>query len=97
MGRGLRFLPQGISTFLLRSWAMVAGWELNTPPARLVPMELIAGMGVIALAWRSPRLEPFMRKWFLHRPVVFSSRALRQWQASVTLFTSTVRFSALLS
>ena len=31
-----------------------------------------------------------MKKWFLHKPVVFSSKASSQWQESFTLFTSTV-------
>lgn len=52
-------------------------------------MGLVGIMGVVFLAWRIPRLEPLMRKWFLHRPVVLGGR-ISQWQNSVTLFTSVV-------
>ena len=48
-------------------------------------------MAVITLLWKDRRREAFMKKWFLHKPVVFSAKASRQWQESFTLFTSTVR------
>jgi rhomboid-like protein len=56
-------------------------------------MGLVGAMGVVFLAWRIPRLEPVMRKWFLHRPVVLGGR-IREWQNSVTLFTSVVSLSS---
>jgi len=74
----------------MRLYVVGQEYFLNTPPAHLAPVGLIGVMGTVFLAWKVKRWEPFMRKWWLHRPVILGSGAVRQWQNSVTLFTSTV-------
>ncbi|ORX40474.1 hypothetical protein BD324DRAFT_647404 [Kockovaella imperatae] len=84
----ITFLPKFLQTIILRTSVMILEGELNTPPATLVPLEIIGTMAFITLAWRGRRTEGFMRRWFLHRPVVFSTSAKKKWQESITLFTS---------
>ncbi|KAL7424497.1 hypothetical protein Q5752_000181 [Cryptotrichosporon argae] len=84
----LSFLPSAIATPIVRTYILTSEYLLNTPAAQLAPAGLIAGMGAVFLAWRVPRWEPFMRTWFLHRPVVFT-RGM-EWRNCVTLFTSTI-------
>ena len=74
----------------MRLYVLATEYTLNTPPAQLAPMAIISVMGVVFLGWRVRRLEPWMRKWWLHRPVVLSTRPIKQWAETVTLFTSTV-------
>ena len=91
----LSFLPQVITVPILRLYVLAKEYQLNTPAAQLAPMGIIAGMGLVFLGWRVKRLEPWMRKWWLHSPVVFGG-ARQKWAESVTLFTSTVSLDALL-
>lgn len=70
---------------------MASEFYLNTPTAQLAPLGLIGMMGGIFMAWKIKRFEPFMRRWFLHRPVIFTTSARREWANCVTMFTSTVR------
>lgn len=77
----------------MRMYVFGKEYLLNTPPAQLAPMGLIGVMGTVFLAWRVKRWEPFMRKWWLHRPVILGGGPVKEWQNSVTLFTSTVRGS----
>jgi len=79
-----------LKTPIMRLYVVGQEYFLNTPPAHLAPVGLIGVMGTVFLAWKVKRWEPFMRKWWLHRPVILGSGAARQWQNSVTLFTSTV-------
>jgi len=79
-----------LKTPIMRLYVVAQEYFLNTPPAHLAPVGLIGVMGTVFLAWKVKRWEPFMRKWWLHRPVILGSGAVRQWQNSVTLFTSTV-------
>lgn len=79
-----------LKTPIMRLYVVGQEYFLNTPPAHLAPVGLIGVMGTVFLAWKVKRWEPFMRKWWLHRPVILGSGAVRQWQNSVTLFTSTV-------
>jgi hypothetical protein len=78
----------------MRLYVVGQEYFLNTPPAHLAPVGLIGVMGTVFLAWKIKRWEPFMRKWWLHRPVVLGAGAARQWQNSVTLFTSTVSLAS---
>lgn len=80
-----------LKTPIMRLYVVGQEYFLNTPPAHLAPVGLIGVMGTVFLAWKVKRWEPFMRKWWLHRPVILGSGAVRQWQNSITLFTSTVR------
>jgi hypothetical protein len=82
-----------LKTPIMRLYVVGQEYFLNTPPAHLAPVGLIGVMGTVFLAWKVKRWEPFMRKWWLHRPVILGSGAVRQWQNSVTLFTSTVSTS----
>lgn len=82
-----------LKTPIMRLYVVGQEYFLNTPPAHLAPVGLIGVMGTVFLAWKVKRWEPFMRKWWLHRPVILGSGAVRQWQNSVTLFTSTVSVS----
>lgn len=79
-----------LKTPLMRIYVVGQEYMLNTPPAQLAPMALVGLMGTVFLAWRVKRWEPFMRKWWLHRPVILGGGAVKEWQNSVTLFTSTV-------
>lgn len=85
----LSFLPQFLLVPILRTYVIWEEWVLNSPPAQVAPTTLIAGMGGVFLLWRIRRLEPWMRKWWLHRPVVFGGPG-REWQNCVTLLTSVV-------
>ena len=84
----LSFLPKILFVPVVRTYIIYEEWKLNTPAAQYAPMELILGMGGVFLLWKVRRLEPWMRKWWLHRPMVFGGRS--EWQNSVTLFTSVV-------
>ncbi|WVO17103.1 hypothetical protein L204_104792 [Cryptococcus depauperatus] len=86
----LSFIPNIILIPILRTYVLASEFLLNTPAAQLAPLELIAGMGGIFLAWKVRRLEPFMKKWFLHRPVIFTHSTKLAWANCVTLLTSTV-------
>lgn len=77
---------------ILRIYVMTKEYMLNTPPAQLVPLQIVAGMGVVFLGWKIHGLEPWMRRWWLHRPVVLGG-AKQKWAETVTLFTSVVRLS----
>ncbi|WVR09662.1 hypothetical protein IAU60_006737 [Kwoniella sp. DSM 27419] len=90
----LSFLPNIILIPILRSYVLVSEFQLNSPPAQLAPLSLIAGMGSIFLLWKVRRLEPFMRRWWLHRPVVFG-RAKDEWKNCITMFTSTLSHQSL--
>ncbi|KAK1922274.1 hypothetical protein DB88DRAFT_390088 [Papiliotrema laurentii] len=89
LAKNLSFLPNALSTPIVRLYVLAEEYVLNTPPAQLAPTLLLPYLGGVFIAWRLRRLEPFMRKWFLHRPVVFSAPR-QKWQETVTLFTSTV-------
>ena len=93
LAKNLSFLPNALSTPIVRLYVLAEEYVLNTPPAQLAPTLLLPYLGGVFIAWRLRRLEPFMRKWFLHRPVVFSAPR-QKWQETVTLFTSTVRSPA---
>jgi rhomboid-like protein len=86
----LGFLPTPVLVPIIRLYISAKEYTLNTPAAQLAPVGLVGIMGIVFLAWKVPRLEPFMRKWWLHRPVVLGGR-VREWQNCVTLFTSIVR------
>ncbi|ODO05509.1 hypothetical protein I350_04560 [Cryptococcus amylolentus CBS 6273] len=86
----LSFVPNLILVPILRTYVLFSEFYLNSPPAQLAPLALIGGMGTIFLAWKVPRAEKFMRKWFLHRPVIYTASAKREWANCVTLFTSTI-------
>ena len=90
----LSFLPRALLVPILRIYVVLTEWQLNTPPSQLVPMEIAGGMGLIFLAWKVRRWEPFMRKWFLHRPVILGGGPKKEWANTVTLFTSIVRDSS---
>nr|KIR88572.1 rhomboid-like protein [Cryptococcus tetragattii IND107] len=86
----LSFLPNLILIPILRTYVMASEFYLNTPTAQLAPLGLIGMMGGIFMAWKIKRFEPFMRRWFLHRPVIFTTSARREWANCVTMFTSTI-------
>lgn len=90
----LGWLPGWAEEFIVRSYVMFSEWRIESPPAEVVPMAIVAGMGVIFLMWQSPRLQPFMRKWFLHRPVLLGARPKKEWANCVTLITSVVSRAA---
>lgn len=92
--RTLAFLPKALLVPILRIYVTAKEYVLNTPPAQVIPMQVVGGMGVIFLAWRVGRWEPFMRKWFLHRPVIFAGGARREWANCVTMFTSIVSLNS---
>lgn len=85
----LSFLPQILVVPILRIYVTTQEYILNTPPAEIAPLEIVSYMGVVFLAWKMRRLEPFMRKWFLHRPVSLGGTRNR-FAESVTLLTSVV-------
>lgn len=89
----LSFLPKVLLVPIIRIYVTAKEYVLNTPPVKVVPMQVAGGMGLVFLAWRVGRWEPFMRKWFLHRPVLFSGGVRREWANCVTLFTSVVSTS----
>ncbi|WOO78596.1 Presenilins-associated rhomboid-like protein, mitochondrial [Vanrija pseudolonga] len=91
----LGWLPSWAEEFIVRSYVMFSEWRIESPPAEVVPMAIVAGMGVIFLMWQSPRLQPFMRKWFLHRPVLLGARPKKEWANCVTLITSVVSHQGL--
>ncbi|KAK4687659.1 hypothetical protein P7C73_g2468, partial [Tremellales sp. Uapishka_1] len=92
----LTFLPELIRTPILRTYIMVSEYTLNTPASQQVPLAIISVMGTVFLAWKVPRWEPFMRRWFLHHPVVFGARSqARRWGDTVTLFTSVISHQSL--
>lgn len=90
MSKELSWIPRPLLTPIMRSYVLYQEWKLNSPPAQTVQAGLIGAFVVVFLGWKMRRLEPFMRKWWLHRPVVFGGK-LKEWQQSITLFTSTVR------
>ena len=53
-------------------------------------MALVGGMAMVFLGWKVARWEPWMRRWWLHQPVLFSGGVRREWANCVTLFTSVV-------
>jgi rhomboid-like protein len=87
----LSFLPNVLLVPILRIYITSKEYLLNSHPASTVPVQLAVGMGTVFLAWKVRRWEPFMRKWFLHRPVIFTSSVRAEWTNCVTMFTSTVR------
>lgn len=86
----LAFLPRIILTPIIRIYISAREWTLNTPSARLVPMALVGVMSVVFLGWKVARWEPWMRRWWLHRPVVLGGGVGRKWANCVTLLTSVV-------
>lgn len=83
----LDFLPQIILVPVLRTYIMFEEWRINSAPAFVAPAVLISGMATVFLAFQVRSAIPFMRKWFMHRPVVFAGG---EWRNCVTMFTSTV-------
>ncbi|OCF30911.1 rhomboid-like protein [Kwoniella heveanensis BCC8398] len=90
----LSFLPNVILIPILRIYVLASEFYLNTPSAQLAPLTLIGGMGTVFLMWKVRRLEPFMKRWWLHRPVVFGS-ARDEWRNCVTMFTSVLSHQSL--
>lgn len=88
--QALSFLPKAIVTPLVRIYISAQEYALNTSPAQVAPMGLIGVMGVVFLGWRIRALEPWMRKWWLHRPVLLNGTRRGEWANCLTLFTSTV-------
>ncbi|WWD19890.1 hypothetical protein CI109_104359 [Kwoniella shandongensis] len=91
----LSFLPNLLLIPVLRLYVVGSEFYLNTPSAQLAPLGLIGFMGTVFLAWKVKRWEPFMRKWWLHRPVLFTPSRSREWANCVTLFTSTLSHQSL--
>ncbi|WRT69961.1 uncharacterized protein IL334_006952 [Kwoniella shivajii] len=90
----LSFLPNFLLIPVLRTYVMASEFYLNTPSAQLAPMGLIFFMSNVFVWWKLRRLEPSMRKWWLHRPIVFG-RARDEWRNCVTMFTSTLSHQSL--
>ncbi|WVQ83707.1 hypothetical protein IAT38_005851 [Cryptococcus sp. DSM 104549] len=91
----LSFLPTMLLVPILRLYVVTTEFYLNAPAAQSTPLGLIGVMGTVFLAWKIRRIEPFMRKWWLHRPVLFTSSKRKEWANCVTLFTSTLSHQSL--
>lgn len=87
LNKALSFLPDTLMVFVYRSYVLFEEWKINSQPAYTAPAGLIAGMAVVFALFNVRSLNPFMRKWFMHRPVVFSGG---EWRNCLTMFTSTV-------
>ncbi|KAK8853462.1 hypothetical protein IAR55_004169 [Kwoniella newhampshirensis] len=91
----LSFLPNLVLIPILRLYVVSSEFYLNTPSSQLAPLGLIGFMGTVFLAWKVKRWEPWMRKWWLHRPVLFTPSTRREWANCVTLVTSTLSHQSL--
>ncbi|RXK36554.1 hypothetical protein M231_06164 [Tremella mesenterica] len=91
----LSFLPQFILVPILRIYVITKNYALNSPPSQVTQLGLISVMGTVFLAWKIRRLEPFMKRWFTHRPVVLGGGVKREWANTVTLFTSVISHQSL--
>ncbi|CAD6581028.1 MAG: hypothetical protein TREMPRED_002910 [Tremellales sp. Tagirdzhanova-0007] len=91
----LSFLPRVLATPILRIYVSFREWTLNTPSARLAPMILVAGMAVVFAGWKVKRFEPWMKTWWLHRPVLLGGSAISEWANPVTLITSVLSHQSL--
>lgn len=65
----LSFLPDSLFTPISRIYISLAETYLHTPSSQLTCMSIIAINGAIFLAFQIPRLQPFMRRNFMHWPV----------------------------
>lgn len=72
----LSFLPEGIKTPLMRIYIAASESYLITPPAQLVCLSIIGLNGLVFLAWKIPRLEATMRRYWMHWPVGANSRVV---------------------
>lgn len=72
----LAFLPEGIKTPLTRIYISASESYLVTPPAQLVCLSIIGLNACVFLAWKIPRLEPTMRRFWMHWPVGSNHRVV---------------------
>lgn len=77
----LSFLPESFLTPITRIYISLSESYLHTPSSQLVCLGIISLNGLIFGLWHIRRVEPFMRKYFMHWPVGQNHRV-------VTLATS---------
>lgn len=86
----LSFLPAALLQPIMHIAVMWEESTLNRPIMREPIVQILTVFGIVFLGWKTRRLEPFMRKWFLHRPVILGGGAKREWANCVTMLTSVV-------
>lgn len=74
--KSIRDWPESLKVPITRVYISLSETYLHTPPAQLVCLGIIGFNGLVFLAWRIPRFEPLMRRYFMHWPVGANHRVI---------------------
>ena len=74
--KNIRDWPDSLKVPITRVYISLSETYLHTPPAQLACLGIIGFNGLVFLAWRIPRFEPFMRRYFMHWPVGANHRVI---------------------